>query len=110
MLVGRERPGSGDRLQPILSHYTTYSNNTAAYCQSQCKVAGYFYAGGSGTTCACGNRLEGDIQSCGTLAMCVSRLKPKPLCNVMCPGDAEQLCGGTASRMSIHAVAALVLV
>jgi len=109
--TGNGSAGVGDGLASILStNLVSISNNTAEICLSACKTAGFFFAGLSGTACSCGNKLAGDTQSCGTASGCVSRLKPASECNVTCPGNSSQKCGGGSGswRLSIHALFKLV--
>ena len=72
-----------------------YTDISVAKCRKYCKGFKYF-AVQYGKNCFCGNKLHSDLLGLGKKA-------PDSDCNMACPGNASETCGGLW-RNSLYAV------
>ncbi len=69
-------------------------NNTILDCTGRCREEGFQYAAMlNGTGCSCGN-----LQPLGP------HRRPTTQCNVDCPGEPSEKCGGAANRIDAYYV------
>ena len=70
------------------------TNNTVLSCTGRCREEGFQYAAMlNGTGCSCGN-----------LQPLSPHRQPTTDCNVDCPGDPSEKCGGAANRINAYYV------
>ncbi|KAH8598344.1 hypothetical protein B0O99DRAFT_739152 [Bisporella sp. PMI_857] len=84
--------GSTDGFSGFILDSNSHENDIEL-CTSECKAAGYVFAGLYNTECYCAGSIEED--------KCSSD-KANGVCNVPCPGDKSETCGGNqlhAKRM-----------
>ena len=73
---------------------TMNTNNSVLNCTGRCREASFTFAAMlNGTGCSCGN-----LQPLGT------HRRPATECNVDCPGEPSEKCGGPANRITSHYV------